>query len=104
MVEAIVVFGLSLMPPLISVWVMRKAEVKAREALQAARTATAVRSLQTSDTLLERHYVEGVGYLVGDITCQYNARSSYLRCAVNPFGPCQECPYYQVKESLDIDF
>lgn len=103
MVEAIVVFGLSLMPPLISVWVMKMAEVKAREALQAARRETAVRSLQTSDTLLDRHYVEGVGYLVGDITCQYNARSSYLRCAVNPFGPCQECPYYQVKESLDID-
>jgi len=33
--------------------------------------------------------LEGVGYLIGDISCQFNARSGYLRCAVNPQGPCQ---------------
>jgi hypothetical protein len=32
---------------------------------------------------------------IGDLTCFYNARSPYLRCAVNPLGPCENCEYYQ---------
>lgn len=30
-------------------------------------------------------------YGIGDTTCKYNAKSPYLRCAVNPDGPCSEC-------------
>ncbi|MDX2239147.1 MAG: DUF6464 family protein [Leptolyngbyaceae cyanobacterium bins.302] len=41
------------------------------------------------------HYVEGLGYMVGDLSCQFNARSPYLRCAVNPSGPCQGCSSYE---------
>ncbi len=40
------------------------------------------------------HYVDGMGYMVGDITCDLNARSPYLRCAVNPMGPCDGCRAY----------
>ncbi len=32
---------------------------------------------------------------IGDTTCCYNAHSAYLRCAVNPSGPCEDCPFYQ---------
>lgn len=32
---------------------------------------------------------------IGDISCLYNARSSYLRCAVNPNGPCEGCKHYE---------
>ena len=32
---------------------------------------------------------------IGDASCIYNAHSPYLRCAVNPCGSCQNCPYYQ---------
>lgn len=39
-------------------------------------------------------YWEGK-WVIGDITCQYNARSELLRCAVNPEGPCEGCPEYQ---------
>ncbi|WP_445241862.1 DUF6464 family protein [Microcoleus vaginatus] len=31
------------------------------------------------------------------MTCEYNARSNYIRCAVNPSGPCQDCRYYQAR-------
>jgi hypothetical protein len=41
------------------------------------------------------HFVEGLGYIIGDLSCQFNARSPYLRCAINPAGPCKECPAYQ---------
>lgn len=50
---------------------------------------------QESPELRDRYYLEGVGYLVGDISCRFNARSCYLRCAVNPQGPCQDCRHYE---------
>ncbi len=30
---------------------------------------------------------------IGDITCEFNARSRYLRCTVNPNGPCEGCKF-----------
>jgi Family of unknown function (DUF6464) len=30
-------------------------------------------------------------------TCQYNANSAFLLCAVNPSGPCSICTHYQPK-------
>ncbi|MFP4006474.1 MAG: DUF6464 family protein [Spirulinaceae cyanobacterium] len=33
--------------------------------------------------------------ILGDRTCVYNARSAHLCCAVNPSGPCSDCPHYQ---------
>jgi Family of unknown function (DUF6464) len=47
----------------------------------------------------EERYVEGVGYVIGDLTCGYNARSPYIRCAVNPDGLCQDCRHYHNRES-----
>lgn len=32
---------------------------------------------------------------IGDQTCANNAKSAYLRCAVNPCGPCEGCKDYQ---------
>lgn len=40
-------------------------------------------------------YIEGLGYIVGDLSCQFNARSPYLRCATNPSGPCNGCSLYK---------
>lgn len=31
---------------------------------------------------------------IGDITCQYNAQSVLLRCAINPEGPCPDCRFF----------
>jgi hypothetical protein len=45
----------------------------------------------------DMHYVDGMGYIMGDITCDLNARSPYLRCAVNPMGPCDGCSAYAPK-------
>ena len=46
----------------------------------------------------EERYIEGVGYVIGDLTCSYNARSPYIRCAVNPDGLCQDCRHYHNRE------
>jgi hypothetical protein len=47
----------------------------------------------------EEQYVEGVGYVIGDLSCTYNARSPYIRCAVNPDGLCQDCRHYHNREN-----
>ncbi|MDX2214569.1 MAG: DUF6464 family protein [Oculatellaceae cyanobacterium bins.114] len=42
----------------------------------------------------EKRLVDG-HWIIGDMTCLYNARSELLRCAVNPDGPCDRCLHYQ---------
>jgi hypothetical protein len=32
---------------------------------------------------------------IGNAKCEFNAQSSYLRCAVNPCGPCDECNFFE---------
>ena len=38
----------------------------------------------------EQSLVDGQ-WVIGDATCQYNARSTLIRCAVHPTGPCEGC-------------
>ncbi|KPQ37376.1 MAG: hypothetical protein HLUCCA11_02755 [Phormidesmis priestleyi Ana] len=51
----------------------------------------------------DEHYVDGIGLVIGDITCRLNARSPFLRCATNPTGPCEDCREYDPKEYESID-
>ncbi|MGA7933992.1 MAG: DUF6464 family protein [Kovacikia sp.] len=95
-------FATALIPVIISVLLIRKAESRSREQLRTAMNSSVTRRLGRFygyPLAPDHRYVEGVGYLFGDITCRFNARSPYLRCAVNPSGPCKECPYY---ESMDL--
>ncbi len=46
----------------------------------------------------DEHYVDGMGFVIGDITCRLNARSPFIRCAPNPLGPCEGCREYEAKE------
>lgn len=50
----------------------------------------------------EARFVDGMGFVVGDITCKLNAHSPYIRCAANPFGPCEGCREYESKEFKPI--
>ena len=42
----------------------------------------------------ERTLLDGT-WVIGDITCAYNARSELMRCAINPGGPCGDCTHYE---------
>lgn len=55
--------------------------------------------VQTFEALAEGRFIDG-HWVIGDTTCQYNAHSEWLRCAVNPSGPCDRCTHYQPIESL----
>lgn len=36
--------------------------------------------------------------VTGDDTCRFNARSIYLRCTVNPCGPCESCSHFEKRD------
>jgi Family of unknown function (DUF6464) len=40
-------------------------------------------------------------WVIGDITCLYNARSELLRCAINPEGSCDRCIHRQPTQALN---
>jgi len=50
--------------------------------------------VQSAHQLAEGSWV-GDRWLVGDVSCRFNARSALIRCAVNPAGPCQGCRFYE---------
>lgn len=80
---------------------MRQADARAQARLRLAMDSFMTRGLPHLHLTPGQHYVEGLGYIIGDITCRFNACSSHLRCAINPFGPCQDCSYYEPKEFND---
>lgn len=41
----------------------------------------------------------GDRWVIGDATCQYNAQSPLLRCALQPDGPCGGCGHYQPRST-----
>lgn len=98
---ALLIFCLGLIPWVLSLLVMRSWEAGARARIAAARLAVANRPLHTQLQIADRTYIEGLGYPIGNITCEYNARSNYIRCAVNPEGPCQDCRYYKA-QTIDV--
>jgi hypothetical protein len=50
--------------------------------------------VQSAQCLVEKSWVDG-RWIVGDATCQFNAHSELIRCAVNPAGPCGGCQNYE---------
>lgn len=100
MLASLWIFAVGLLPPLLSLWMMRRTQARMQAELRRATMTTRVRSRRYPSLPADSYYLEGVGFLIGDISCRFNARSRYLRCAVNPEGPCQGCRYYtQTDES-----
>jgi len=101
MFEAIAIFLIGFIPGFLSWVILRKVQTRMRRHTYTAMMHTG-RRYRPHPYLeaMDYHYVEGLGYMLGDITCQFNARSPYLRCTINPSGPCKECPHY---ESIKLD-
>ncbi|HEY9699337.1 MAG TPA: DUF6464 family protein [Trichocoleus sp.] len=98
MIVTLFILVIGLAPPLFSVWILRRADARAQERLRLAIDSVSTRGLPRMGLSPEHHYVEGIGYMIGDLTCRFNARSSYIRCAINPMGPCQGCSQYQERD------
>ncbi len=118
MLKTLLVIAIGFLPSLFSLWLMRRKQALTRALLRRAAVTRYPRQSRSHnyyrriDNLAQlgsgegencvegRYYLEGVGYLVGDITCEYNARSGYIRCAVNPSGPCDGCRFYEERKEM----
>ncbi|MEM7554431.1 MAG: DUF6464 family protein [Cyanobacteria bacterium P01_A01_bin.84] len=104
--KILLVISIGFLPSLFSLWVIRKKQWQRRARMRHITSRFTRERIWQNNRLSDnyhpadnsqenRYYLEGVGYLIGDISCKYNARSGYLRCAVNPEGPCDRCRFYE---------
>jgi hypothetical protein len=84
--QLIGILVLALVPVGISLWGVHRSGRRYRAHLQHIR--------QTPVRPVAAYASPAVGLIIGDISCRYNARSPYLRCTVNPLGPCKTCRDY----------
>ncbi|BAU64054.1 hypothetical protein STA3757_14230 [Stanieria sp. NIES-3757] len=89
---------LSILPSLISIFILHRVKQRWQSRLTRVRLMTDYTSRNSSfgDDLFGHFYEYNLDSL-GDLSCRYNAHSPYIRCAVNPDGPCQDCIHYQAK-------
>ena len=99
MFEILLIFWIGITPCLVSLWILHNFKAKTTQRLNSVRLVVNYREITARSSQPEQQYIEGVGYIIGDLTCKFNARSSHIRCAVNPLGPCKGCRDYQ---SIDI--
>lgn len=96
MVVVVFLILIGLLPPALSVWATYRAERRVIDrfdfAIESAQYPS-VNPWRQRDP--DEHYIDGIGLVIGDITCQLNARSPHIRCAVNPMGPCEGCRSYE---------
>ncbi|MBE9136333.1 hypothetical protein IQ254_03795 [Nodosilinea sp. LEGE 07088] len=97
MLVILLIFVVGLTPAIISAWLSVRADQDEKHGEASAPTAFGQSMLKLMDGNTDMHFVEGLGYMMGDITCDLNARSPYLRCAINPMGPCDGCSAYAPK-------
>lgn len=97
--KIILIVILCLIPSLMSWLVIKKAKQRLHNRLRRERARAAIRQEMVQQFPLDAQEEEVFhGHFLGDISCRFNAHSPYLRCAVNPEGPCKNCPYYEAKE------
>jgi hypothetical protein len=98
MLVLLLLIAIGLIPPVLSAWLSLRAHRRIQAQFELAlETSTNHRFREWMQRHPDERYVDGIGFVIGDITCQMNARSPYLRCAVNPTGPCETCRLYEGK-------
>ncbi len=90
-------FSMAIVPPLWSMRAVRRYEARVQATIARARHTLRSPQLPHPQASLppELLYIPGAGYVIGNLSCRFNARSPQLRCAVNPTGPCADCRFYE---------
>lgn len=94
MLETILVFALGIAPPLVSLWLISRVEARAASRLRRVMAEEYPRRVIYYRSQNQMDSQPGVG-LIGNQNCRFNAHSQYIRCAVNPGGPCEDCSHYE---------
>ncbi|MBD2151162.1 hypothetical protein H6F44_13675 [Pseudanabaena sp. FACHB-1277] len=97
MLDIMLILAIGIAPPILSLWLLHRYQAKFRQQYVSSTMqplyqpiAPSRKTLPPADLVM----IEGFGYVIGKVSCQYNARSPYIRCAVNPDGPCDNCRHY----------
>lgn len=86
--------------PLFYLLWLRKAKQRLESRLRIASSVTALRHRSNRRQPNRRQPRPETSHaFIGDETCYFNARSTYIRCAVNPEGPCEACSHYQPRDT-----
>lgn len=96
---------LSILPSLVYLLIFQKANKRLQTRLRRAQILTAYNHRERfhhdsyaysreSYPLRDRR-TPVTKYFIGDTTCINNAHSPYVRCAINPSGPCDGCSHYE---------
>lgn len=93
MLDIVIILLLGIAPPILSLWLLHRSQARYRQTNVAI--AYPITSKLKALPPAEMTCIDGFGYVIGKVSCKYNARSPYIRCAVNPNGPCQDCRYYE---------
>ncbi|NES85027.1 MAG: hypothetical protein F6K10_28440 [Moorea sp. SIO2B7] len=94
--KTIFIIILVLIPPLISLLIIRKAKQRWQARLRRIRSIRSWQQVEAS-SLSENNdsNLDIYSNFIGDSSCRFNAHSAYIRCAVNPDGPCENCIHYE---------
>lgn len=91
-------FVLSILPSLAYLIIVRKLNRRWRSRLRRVRVLNRHRERDLLNLYSRDYHQRLPKRYIGNARCQYNALSPYVRCAVNPSGPCRECSHYQEKK------
>ena len=106
---------LSILPSLVYLLIFQKAKKRWQTRLRRAQNihyhnyrGRFRRNIVTYDdrheaTLLRERRRTVTKYFIGDTSCVNNARSPYIRCAINPEGPCEDCRHYEKHPNRQLD-
>ncbi len=101
---------LSILPSLVYLAIFRKAKERWQMRLRRAQILTTYSDRHRESFRNDAYYYDRDSYIIsdrrrpitkyfiGDTTCANNARSPYIRCAINPSGPCDDCSHYEKRD------
>lgn len=99
MIKIILIVLVALLPTLLGFWFVLNSKRRFRARMRQIRNQNYYQVSLSQLPLSSGGITEEYHRYIGDLSCRYNADSPYLRCAVNPSGPCKDCPYYESKQT-----
>jgi len=96
---------LSILPSLVYLLIFRQAKERWETRLRRAQLSTSYNRERLHSNMYRHNQDSYPGYgdlrrpvtkyFIGDTNCVNNAQSPYIRCAINPEGPCDECSHFE---------
>ena len=93
---------MSILPSLVYLLIFRQAKERWETRLRRAQFSNSYSQERLHNEFYTRESVStgdrrrpATKYFIGDTSCANNAQSPYIRCAINPEGPCDGCFHFE---------